>query len=256
MKRLFPAALLIAAVAVAVVVGRGGRSRESLLPLSRAVAEHEKALDRGAAVVFPLSAEEERGVGAGLDARLAPPAAAPGTPEASAAALWRELGMEAASSSLVTRFRGRYEFRAVARGGVNAFALPGGFVYATTELLQRMRSDPDALLFVLGHEIGHIELGHCADAYRLRAGAKDPVRAVLGGVASVGRLFAELHFSASQELEADAYGARLLVSLNRDPASSLRAMDALGLRADDRTKRGPGGVADRMVYDSISELEA
>ncbi|MCR4295341.1 MAG: M48 family metallopeptidase, partial [Elusimicrobia bacterium] len=239
-----PILLVAAALGAAFAVSRGGRSRESLLPVSRAVAEHAKGLDRGSAIVFPLSADEERAIGEKIDADLRrasePP---PGTPGASRAALWKELGLEAAGSPLVKRFRGRYEFRAVDRGGVNAFAVPGGFVYATDGLLEKLQKDPDALLFTLGHEIGHIELGHCADAYRLRAGAKDPLRALLGGVILVPRLLASLHFSPSQELEADAYAARLLRSLERDPAAGLRTFDALGLKADAELRRGPGRVA-------------
>jgi len=242
-KNLAPVVLVAFAVAAAFVVSRGGRSRESLLPVSRAVAEHGKVLDRGTAVIFPLSADEERRIGVELDKGLREADPAPGTPEASRAALWKELGLEAAAASLVTRFRGRYEFRTTARGGINAFAVPGGFVYVTDGLLQKLAKDPDALLFVLGHEIGHIELGHTADAYRLRAGAKDPVRAVLGGAILIPRLLAALHFSASQELEADAYAVRLLRSLHRDPAAGLRTFDALGLKAVTETKRGPGEVA-------------
>lgn len=243
MKRLAPVALVALALGAAFVVGRGGSSRESLLPLSRAVAEHGKGLDRGTAVVFPLSAEEERAIGEKIDGDLRrasePP---PGTPGASRAALWKELGLEAAGSPLVKRFRGRYEFRSVDHGGVNAFAVPGGFVYATGELLEKLQKDPDALLFVLGHEIGHIELGHCADRYRLRAGEKDPVRAVLGGAIFLPRMLASLHFSPSQELESDAYAARLMRTLKRDPAAGLRLFDALGLKADAQTKRGAGEV--------------
>lgn len=242
MKKAAPFALVGLALAAAVLVGRGGRSRESLLPVSRAVAEHAKGLDRSAAVVFPLTEDEERAVGEGIDRGLRASRPAPGTPGASHAALWKELGGEAASSPRVTRFRGRYEFRAVDHGGINAFAVPGGFVYATAGLLEKLAKDPDALLFTLGHEIGHIELGHCADAYRLRAGAKDPVRAVLGGVASIPRLFAALHFSPTQELEADAFSVRLLRSLGRDPAAALRTFDALGLTAEGESRRGPGGV--------------
>lgn len=245
MKTLAPFLLVGLALSAALVVGRGGRSRESLLPVSRAVAEHGKALDRGSAAVFPLSTDEERAIGEELDRGLSrsEPAAAPGTPAASRAALWRELGLDAASSPLVARFRGRYAFRTAAQAGVNAFAVPGGFVYATLGLLEKLDQDPDALLFVLGHEIGHIELGHCADAYRLRAGAKDPLRAVLGAAIFLPRLLASLHFSPTQELEADAYAARLLRSRRRDPAAGLRVFDALGLKADDDAKRGPGRVA-------------
>ncbi|MDD5302580.1 MAG: M48 family metalloprotease [Elusimicrobia bacterium] len=253
MKTAAPVVLVGLALATAFVVSRGGRSRESLLPVSRAVAEHEKALDRGTAVVFPLSADEERALGEKIDKDLRrasePP---PGAPGASRAALWKELGLEAAGSPIVKRFRGRYEFRTAEHGGVNAFAVPGGFVYATGDLLEKLHTDPDALLFVLGHEIGHVELGHCADAYRLRAGAKDPLRAVLGGVILIPRLLASLHFSPSQELEADTYAALLLRTLKRDPAAGLRVFDALGLTADKATKRGPGEVAVEGLSDYFS----
>jgi hypothetical protein len=243
-KQLAPIALVAFALAAAFVVSRSGPSRESLLPVSRAVAEHAKSLDRGSAVVFPLSIDEERAIGEKIAREMVgEPAPAPGTPEASRAALWKELGLEAASSTLVKRFRDRYEFRTTGHGGVNAFAVPGGFVYGTRGLQEKLEKDVDALLFVLGHEIGHIELGHCADAYRLRAGAKDPLRAILGGMVFIPRLLASLHFSPSQELESDAYAARLMRSLKRDPAAGLRVFDALGLKADAGTKRGPGGVA-------------
>lgn len=252
MRKAAPAVLVALALAAAYATSRGGRSRESVLPLSRAVADHEKAVDRGAALVFPLSADEERAAGEELDKGMRPAPAVPGTPEASRAALWKELGLEAAGSPLVKRFRGRYVFRTVEHNGANAFSLPGGFVYAADDLLKEIAKDPDAILFALGHEIGHIELGHTADGYRLRAGGKDPVRAVLGGVASVARVFASLHFSSSQELEADAYAVRLMRSLKRDPVAALRAFDALGLTAERAVKRGPGAVAVEGLSDYFS----
>ena len=250
MRQVLPAVMIVAALGAAVLASKQGRSRESLLPLSRTVAEHEKALDRTAAVVFPLSADEERAIGERLDASMREAPAAPGTPRATREALWREMGMTAAASPLVVRFRGRVVFRVAGRG-LNAFALPGGFVYCTDALLEKLRSDTDAIMFVAGHELGHIELGHTADAYRLGQG-KDPVTAVLGGVASVARVFAELHFSPSQELEADAYAVRLLRSLKRDPRAGLRALDALGLPPDGDTKRDPG----RVVLEGVSDYFA
>jgi predicted Zn-dependent protease len=242
MKRTLPAVLVVGALGVAFLLSHAAApSRESLLPLSRS--EQAKGLDRAAGAAFPLSPDQERRIGEGLDRGLAGSPPAPGTPQAALAAGWRELGGTAAGSPLVTRFRGRYAFRTTPEGGVNAFALPGGFVYATEPLLKKLAGDGDALLFVAGHEIGHVELGHCADAYRLRADTDDPLRTVLGGALSVGRLFAQLQFSSAQELEADAYSVRLLRSLRRDPRAGLRVFDALGLTADARTKRGAGEVA-------------
>jgi len=251
MRAALGAAVVLMAVGCAVMLTRaGGGSRESLVPLSRAVAEHGKAADRALAVPFPLSAEEERRHGERLASGLAAAEPAPGTPEAGRAALWRELGAEAAASAGIGRFRGRYEFRVAASGGgANAFALPGGFVYATPELLARLADDPDALLFVAGHEIGHVELLHCADGFRLRAGQPDPLRAVVGGVLSVSRVLAALHFSEVQELEADAFAGRLLHALRRDPLAGLRAMDALGLPADRETKRR----VDEVLAEGLSD---
>ena len=42
---------------------------------------------------------------------------------------------------------------------VNAFAVPGGFVFVTTGMLKFLK-DEDELAAILGHEMGHIELRH------------------------------------------------------------------------------------------------
>jgi len=244
MKKIIPPILFSAALGLAILISKkGSASRESLLPLSRSVAEQEKGLDRAAAVAFPLSVDEERAIGADIDREIAGAPAAPGTPDAALAARWRETAGDAARASSVARFRGRYEFRTTPDGGENAFALPGGFIYITLPLLRRIGDDRDALLFIAGHEIGHVELGHCADAYRLRAGDRDPITATLGGALSVGRIFASMHFSSTQELEADKFSVLLLRSIHADPQGALRAFDALGVRAETDTKRDPGTVA-------------
>ncbi len=244
MRELLPLILAAAAAGSAFVVARAGPSRESVLPLSRSVAEQEKGLDRASAVAFPLSPEEERRAGAEMAraAGQAPPSA-PGSPAAAREARWREAAGDAARSPLIKRFPGQYAFGIVAQPSPNAFALPGGFVFATSGLLEKLDGDFDALMFVAGHEIGHVELGHTADAYRLRAPGRDPIAVVIGGVLSVPRLFAELHFSQTQELEADAYAAALMRSLGRDPRAGLRVFDALGIPKDANTKRGPDEIA-------------
>lgn len=242
MREALPLVLAGLAAAAAVAVARSGPSRESVLPLSRTVADHEKGLDRASAVAFPLSPEEERRIGADM-ARSIPIAYAAGdSTEAVHGAQWHEAGEDAARSPLVKRFAGRYEFRVVQEYSPNAFAIPGGYVFATSSLLDKIGGDFDALMFVAGHEIGHVELGHTADAYRLRAGG-NPVADVFGGVLSIPRLFASLHFSQTQELEADAYAAALMRSRGRDPRAGLRVFDALGIPKDANTKRGPDEIA-------------
>ena len=41
--------------------------------------------------------------------------------------------------------------------GANAFALPGGFLVVTDELVEMLQDQPDALMGVLAHELGHVE---------------------------------------------------------------------------------------------------
>jgi len=43
---------------------------------------------------------------------------------------------------------------------VNAYALPGGFIFITYGLLNQIKNYPDELAFVLGHEMMHVVLGH------------------------------------------------------------------------------------------------
>lgn len=52
-----------------------------------------------------------------------------------------------------------YCFRVLENEEVNAFALPGGYVYANTGLIEETKSD-DELAGVLAHEIGHIVARH------------------------------------------------------------------------------------------------
>ena len=54
-----------------------------------------------------------------------------------------------------------YTFTIVDDPAVNAFSHLGGFVYVHTGLLKMARQDWE-LEFVLAHEIGHVDLKHCA----------------------------------------------------------------------------------------------
>ena len=52
-----------------------------------------------------------------------------------------------------------YMFITVQSDEVNAFAVPGGFVFVTTGMLKFLK-DEDELAAILGHEMGHMELRH------------------------------------------------------------------------------------------------
>jgi len=61
-----------------------------------------------------------------------------------------------------------YQAKILAEGGINAFSLPGGYIYVTKGLLEAVESQ-DELAAVIGHEMGHVSLGHGMDLARREA---------------------------------------------------------------------------------------
>ena len=109
-----------------------------------------------------------------------------------------------------------WRFRVLDDPAVNAFALPGGFVYVTRGLLAHLGSEAD-LAAVLGHEIGHVTARHSArrDAQaRLAAvalGTGALVEPRLGSgldVAAAGVHVLMLELGREDEREADVLGVR------------------------------------------------
>ena len=57
-----------------------------------------------------------------------------------------------------------YEFKVLDTPVVNAFAVPGGYVYFTRGILSNLNSEAE-LACVMGHELGHITARHSAQQY-------------------------------------------------------------------------------------------
>ena len=79
-------------------------------------------------------------------------------------------------SELVDREFRRFFFKLVDSSEINAFALPGGYIYVTRGLLAALNSEAE-LAGVLGHEIAHVTLHH---------GAKMLVRSIGAQILSIG----------------------------------------------------------------------
>ena len=79
-------------------------------------------------------------------------------------------------SRLVDKEFSRFYFRLVDSSDINAFALPGGYVYVTRGLLAALNSEAE-LASVIGHEIAHVTLHH---------GAKMMIRSIGAQILSIG----------------------------------------------------------------------
>ena len=106
----------------------------------------------------------------------------------------------------------------------NAFAIPGGYVYVTRQLLALMNSEAE-LASVLGHEVGHVAARHAAKR-NTRATLGGLAAAVVGAVtksdlagraASMGTQLYTLGFSRAQEYEADGLGVRYIAAAGYTP---------------------------------------
>lgn len=121
----------------------------------------------------------------------------------------------------------RWRFRVIDSPAVNAFALPGGSVYLYKGLFDRLH-DESQLAALLGHEIAHADLYHCADRF------------------SPGGLIA-FTYGQQQEFDADARGFALAVEAAYDPAGAASLMALLDEMAPPPSVRAPASPAGELA---------
>ncbi len=130
----------------------------------------------------------------------------------------------------------QYKFYVIDSPIVNAFALPGGYIYISRGLIALANNEAE-LAGVISHEIGHITGRHAAA--RMSQGAIVGIGAAIlsaatgsnavGQVANVGSDLYIKSYSRSQEHEADDLGVRYLARAGYDPkamAAFLSSLDA------------------------------
>ncbi|SVB90538.1 uncharacterized protein METZ01_LOCUS243392, partial [marine metagenome] len=133
-------------------------------------------------------------------------------------------------SGLTNKEFNRYYFKLVDSSEINAFALPGGYIYVTIGLLAVL-NDESELASVLGHEIAHVTLHH---------GAKLMVRSIGAQILSIGGAIANpknadkwlaissalfqqinLGYGRNAELESDSQGMLNSVEVGYHPFSMI-----------------------------------
>ncbi len=117
----------------------------------------------------------------------------------------------------------------------NAFAIPGGYVYVTRQLVALMNDEAE-LAFVMGHEVGHVAARH-SQKREQRSGLASVLAGIAGAVtgssivgqlAGTGAQLYTLGYSRGQESEADSLGVRYLTNAGYDPMASGHILAALG----------------------------
>src|SRR6266542_3187391 len=158
----------------------------------------------------------------------------------------QQLGSKLASKAAGERFP--YQFRVVATREINAFALPGGYLFVNAGAIAAARNEGE-LAGVMAHEIAHVALRHgtnqASKARLAQAGL-----GILGGIAGAGEnsdlgqaveaiggiganmLF--LKYGRAAEKEADLEGARIMAEAGYDPRDMANFFNTLEARGGQR----------------------
>ncbi|GAC1396203.1 MAG: hypothetical protein NVSMB68_13010 [Thermoanaerobaculia bacterium] len=126
----------------------------------------------------------------------------------------------------------QYQFHVVNASDINAFALPGGFVYVNRGVLDQAKNEGE-VAGVLAHEISHVALRHgthqASKAYAAQAGLSI-LGGILGGkvgggtaqilntVGGIGLNALFLKYSRDLESQADVRGSQILAASGYTPA--------------------------------------
>jgi predicted Zn-dependent protease len=138
-----------------------------------------------------------------------------------------------------------WSFTIVDSPAINAFALPGGYIYLTRGILAYL-DDEAELAGVLGHEIGHVTARHAAQAYTRQAQAGIglailsifvPSTAPFTDLGSAGLSVLFLRHGRDAELEADRLGVEYGAGAGFDPAGVPRFLATLA-RVSALSERG------------------
>jgi predicted Zn-dependent protease len=140
-----------------------------------------------------------------------------------------------------------WEFHLLDDAAVNAFAMPGGFIFVTRGLMTHLNSEAE-LAQVIGHEIGHVTAKHSVHAMSqqtltqigLVAGSvlSDRV-AKLGNVLGAGAGLLFLKFGREDELEADALGFRYSLEQRYDVREAEKVFTTLSRLGGEEGARVP-----------------
>jgi len=160
----------------------------------------------------------------------------------------RQADIRAAFDSLLAQqpppdFDLRLYFRHSNTLGANAFALPGGHVIITDDLV-RLADNMDEIVGVLAHELGHVHHRH-GMRHLARASSYSFVTlltlgdatSLINDLAASGVFFMQMSYSRTFEYEADRHSVALMHAAGRNPLALAHMLERL--EAHHRPKREP-----------------
>lgn len=135
-----------------------------------------------------------------------------------------------------------FTYTAVNHDSVNAVALPGGYIFITRGLLEKLNSEAQ-LAGILAHETVHVTARHSESAASQQAvlniavsyAMKNNESETLETLTDVAQGLIGLKYSRTHELEADQYGMDYMVKAGYDPKGMIETMQILEAESKNRT---------------------
>jgi beta-barrel assembly-enhancing protease len=155
--------------------------------------------------------------------------------------LMAEIGQTIVTRSAAGQTDYQFSFHLLADAQtVNAFALPGGPIFITAALFERLQTEGQ-LAGVLGHEIGHVVARHSAEriaqsqlvegltgaAVIAAYDPENPTSAQRAQMAAVVGQLITMRYGREDELESDRLGVRFMADAGYDPRSLIGVMQVL-----------------------------
>ena len=143
------------------------------------------------------------------------------------------------------------QFTVMDSSDVNAFAHVGGFIYVNRGLIEFLAGDSE-LAFVLGHEIAHVESGHCSRQATIVALARElggdeitPVAQMAYGAIAAG-------YSEEMELEADAWSYQAMPKGRLGALNFLDRLAGLDMEPSANQSNDPLGIVISRLHDHFA----
>jgi len=199
-------------------------------PLFSLMGQQVKTADRILSRVLPVDSVDESQLGEAIKASMR---------NRSSSEDSRSGYLQSVLDYTVENLHSKYRYEIfIVDGAPNAAAMPGGALLITRGLLDVLQSEAE-LVSILGHEVGHVERGHCFDSVRFELLSRRLGSRTLGEIADLAYgITTRMHFSKSQEMESDRYGFELLVAAQYDPMGMSGAFERL--KAASRPQGGAG----------------
>jgi predicted Zn-dependent protease len=151
-----------------------------------------------------------------------------------------------------------YHFTVLDTPEVNAFALPGGYIYITRGILAYLNSEAE-LSAVLGHEIGHVTARHAVRQYTAASttGFVGTFIGIATGIPVTQDLFNTLGnamlsgYGRDHELESDRLGSEYLARAGYDPQAMIKVIGVLKNQEEFEKKRAAAENRPPRIYHGV-----